>query len=199
MKDFWNQRYQQKHFAYGKQANAFFLAFLESELPGRLLLPAEGEGRNAVSAALRGWQVDAFDFSEEGRSKALNLAKHNGVEIHYSLASFQDMDLGESQYDAIALIYAHIHGDYRRAAHRQLLQHLKPGGQLLLEAFSKEQLNYSSGGPPDIAMLYTVEELREDFEDLSLDSLQCKEILLDEGKYHQGLGSVIQLRAHKPA
>lgn len=46
--------------AYGTEPNAFFKAQLDQLTPGRLLLPAEGEGRNAVYAAKKGWEVAAF-------------------------------------------------------------------------------------------------------------------------------------------
>ena len=40
----------------------------------KILLAAEGEGRNAVYAASIGWEVFAYDFSEFGYKKAMKLA-----------------------------------------------------------------------------------------------------------------------------
>jgi hypothetical protein len=74
MKEFWNERYSNKLFVYGKEPNVFFREELEKMPVGKILLPAEGEGRNAVFAALQGWEVFAFDNSEEGMKKALLLA-----------------------------------------------------------------------------------------------------------------------------
>ena len=71
MKDFWNQRYAADEYAYGTAPNAFFKAVLDPLPPGRILLPAEGEGRNAVYAAKLGWEVVAFDQSEGGQKKAM--------------------------------------------------------------------------------------------------------------------------------
>ena len=50
---FWNERYVSKEYVYGKEPNTFFKDFIHQKLriPGKLLLPAEGEGRNAVFAA----------------------------------------------------------------------------------------------------------------------------------------------------
>ncbi len=42
---------------------------------GRILLPAEGEGRNAVFAAKLGWDVTAFDFSASAMKKALDFSR----------------------------------------------------------------------------------------------------------------------------
>ena len=72
---FWNERYAQKEYVYGKAPNAFFKSVIDQLKPGRLLVPGAGEGRDAVYAATLGWQVDAFDSSETGREKALSLAQ----------------------------------------------------------------------------------------------------------------------------
>ncbi|MDX1604123.1 MAG: SAM-dependent methyltransferase, partial [Salinimicrobium sediminis] len=85
MQEFWNERYQREEYIYGKDPNEYLKAQLKNLTPGRILFPAEGEGRNAVHAAKKGWQVSAFDQSEEGRKKALRLAEAEGVEIDYTV------------------------------------------------------------------------------------------------------------------
>ena len=50
MKDFWNERYDEESYAYGNSPNVFFKQQLDKLKVGSLLLPAEGEGRNAVYA-----------------------------------------------------------------------------------------------------------------------------------------------------
>ncbi|MDA0985112.1 MAG: hypothetical protein O3C56_04825 [Bacteroidetes bacterium] len=54
MKDFWNERYASTEYVYGKEPNQYFKQILCSLSPGKILLPAEGEGRNAVYAASLG-------------------------------------------------------------------------------------------------------------------------------------------------
>jgi hypothetical protein len=80
----WDLRFGGDDFFYGKAPNVFFADFL-STLPekGKLLLPAEGEGRNAVYAARSGWQVTAFDSSAVAREKALKYAREEGVSLEY--------------------------------------------------------------------------------------------------------------------
>ena len=68
-KEFWNDRYSEEAFVYGKQPNAFFENTLMKYEPGALLLPCEGEGRNSVFAARHKWKVDAFVQIESGRLK----------------------------------------------------------------------------------------------------------------------------------
>jgi 2-polyprenyl-3-methyl-5-hydroxy-6-metoxy-1,4-benzoquinol methylase len=197
MKQFWNQRYEQAEYVYGVEPNGFFRAFIESTSPAKLLLPAEGEGRNAVFAASKGWQVDAFDYSESGRQKALALAERHDVQINYFIASYDDVALTENSYDVIALIYAHMPSQIRQQVHRKLLSYLKPGGVLLLEAFSKEQLQNQSGGPKNLAMLYSHDTLAEDFNGMNIVERSQDILSLDEGAHHRGKASVVRLIATK--
>lgn len=61
MKEFWNQRFSQDEYVYGTEPNEYLKEKLSLLLGGDILLPAEGEGRNAVFAAKTGWKVTAFD------------------------------------------------------------------------------------------------------------------------------------------
>ncbi|HRW96457.1 MAG TPA: SAM-dependent methyltransferase, partial [Bacteroidales bacterium] len=68
----WDARFSGEDFYYGEVPNSFFADFLSSvKFKGKILLPGEGEGRNAVYAAGLGWDVTAFDSSEVARAKAL--------------------------------------------------------------------------------------------------------------------------------
>lgn len=193
MKEFWNQRYGAEDYAYGIHPNAFFKAQLGRLEPGRLLLPAEGEGRNAVYAARQGWSVHGFDYSEAAREKALRLAREHGVDIDYRLATYEEIDWPESSFDCLALIFAHVPAEKRRAYHRKLTGYLKPGGKLLLEAFAKGQLGRDSGGPKNLAMLFSREELEEDFAGLAELHIEETETELDEGPFHRGPAAVIRV------
>lgn len=197
MQSFWDERYAQPEYIYGTEPNVYFRQQLDALPPGKLLLPAEGEGRNAVYAASQGWQVTAFDLSTEGRRKALALAAQQGVEIDYHIMGFDAMDWEENTFDAIALIYAHQPRALRSLAYPRLLHFLRPGGTLILEGFSKNQLGKSSGGPQALELLFSQEELREDFAALSSQALEETEIVLDEGRYHAGAASVIRLLGKK--
>lgn len=196
MKDFWNQRFAAPAYAYGEAPNEFFRMQLHRLLPGRILLPAEGEGRNAVYAAQRGWQVQAYDFSEAARNKALQLAEKSGVSIHYELASHQEADFPTAYFDVVALIFAHT--SEREHLHQKAVQWLRPGGTLILQGFSKEQLQYVSGGPRDPALLFDRRTLESDFRMLAELRLEEVVVELEEGHYPRGLGALINLVGKKP-
>lgn len=194
--DFWNQQYAGQEFRYGKKPEAFFEKFIGRLTPGKLLLPGEGEGRHAVYAAKAGWQVDAVDFSAEARDKALAYAAEEGVEINYQLGDVMKIKADYDAYDAIAVMFVHMPPAERRQFHQRLVSFLKPdGGNFYLMAFSKKQLDYSSGGPKDESMLYTKEELMKDFSQLDIDMVVEEEIELDAGHGHEGKGVVITLSA----
>lgn len=202
MKEFWNQRYAAAEYAYGTEPNVFFKAQLDRLSPGRILLPAEGEGRNAVYAARQGWQVAAYDISEVGKEKALRLAEQQKVNIHYQVGKLEDLDYLDNSFDAIGLIFAHLPPNIRPHTHRRLSQLLRPGGYIILEAFSKEHLTYNqknpqAGGPKDIALLYDSETLQQDFPNFEFQILSEKTCTLQEGKFHLGESAVMQMLARR--
>jgi cyclopropane fatty-acyl-phospholipid synthase-like methyltransferase len=197
MQDFWNNRYNQKDYAYGKQANQFFTKQIQNLQPGKALFPAEGEGRNAVYAAQLGWKVDAFDISIEGKNKAENLAKERKVSINYTVGDLENLHFKTNQFDLIVLIFAHFETSKISLYHNILASYLRKDGLLILEGFSKNHLNYNSknpnvGGPKDIDMLFSVDEIQNDFKDLHCLTCSENEIELNEGIYHVGKGSVIR-------
>lgn len=186
-----------EEFVYGKKPNEFFKTEIDKLPPGKLLLPSEGEGRNAVYAATQKWSVDAFDQSERGREKCMKLAKENNVTLNYTIADAVEIEMGKDKYDMIALIFAHYPSGIRSQIHQKCIKALKPGGLLLLEAFNPLQLNNSSGGPKDLNMLYTKSLLNDDFAVLNITYLEELETVLSEGKHHSGKGDVVRLLATK--
>lgn len=133
---FWNNRYQNDGFVYGTAANKFFKEQLALLKPSSLLLPADGEGRNGVHAALSGWKVTSFDISKEASKKALGLAQQNSVSINYQVTEVLDFKSNQ-QFDVMALIYAHFPAAIRKKAHVHLLNYVKKGGVVIFEAFAK--------------------------------------------------------------
>lgn len=196
MQQFWDQRYAENETVYGFRPNQFFKLFIDLHKPGSILLPAEGEGRNAVYAAQKGWDVSAFDYSTVARDKALEWAAREKVSLQYDIK-----DVGEyspdKQFDAVGLIYVHLPPETRVQFHHKIMNSLQPGGFLILEAFAKEQLQFDSGGPKDPAMLYDATTLCNDFKELHIISCELVEINLKEGEFHQGNAAVLRMLAQK--
>lgn len=198
----WNERYAQEAYAYGTEPNAFLKEQLAGITPGKILFPAEGEGRNAVYAATLGWDVYAFDGSEEGRKKAMKLAEDRGVSIHYSIDTFESCNYAPESFDAVALIYAHVPADVKDASYSRIMDWLKPGGLILMEAFSKKHVEYKKansrvGGPDELGMLFSTDEINSYFASVHTELLEETEVTLNEGLFHVGTGSVIRFIAQK--
>jgi 2-polyprenyl-3-methyl-5-hydroxy-6-metoxy-1,4-benzoquinol methylase len=197
MKQSWDERYNTLEYVYGREPNGFFSEELSKRTPGRLLLPGEGEGRNAVFAALSGWEVDAFDQSQVGRQKALDLAAETGVNITYKLSSLEDFSFVPDSYDAVALIYFHASPVQREYLHLKALESLRPGGIIILEGFHKEQLGRNTGGPGSLDMLFDEAMILSDFSKAEALYLEKNLLELNEGAFHQGEASVIRFSARK--
>ncbi|SDL35744.1 class I SAM-dependent methyltransferase [Kriegella aquimaris] len=189
--DFWNGRYKSASYIYGTEPNEFFRKQLEKLKVGSILLPAEGEGRNAVYAAGQGWSVTAFDRSTIGREKALRLALNKKVSLTYEVADVMEFQTTQ-RFDVLGLMYAHFPKQIRKQAYQNLLGFLKPEAKVIFEAFAKEQLENSSGGPKNLDMLFSIEEIRNEFSGLKFEFLEQQTIKLDEGEHHQGKAEVIR-------
>jgi len=191
MKEFWNERYGQPVYVYGKAPNPYFAEQLKKLEKGKLLLPAEGEGRNAVYAAIKGWQVQAFDYSEVGREKARQLADSYEVDFDYQLVKGSEFKTSD-KFDAVALIYAHFEGEERKMLFAELENALSPQGHLIVEVYSKNQLGKDSGGPKAVDLLYSKDEIKALFPHVDFLILEEAKVYLDQGSLHQGEAAVIR-------
>jgi hypothetical protein len=201
-KDLWNNRYEAEAFAYGEQPNVYLQTQIDKYPAARILFPAEGEGRNAVYAASKGWAVEACDWSLAGQTKALGLAAKKGVNIQYRVGDLADLSYPIADFDAIGLIYAHFLPAQKQAYHQLLDTYLRVGGLIFFEAFSKKhpeyQQNYPNiGGPKDPDMLFSLQEIESFFPNYAF--LECEEtsVELSEGIYHNGVGAVLRFVAQK--
>lgn len=197
MKELWNQRYSLEEYKYGKEPNQFFKEELSKLKSGLIILPGEGEGRNAVYAAACGWEVDAFDFSEEGKIKALKFAEDSVVKINYDIKDFSEFKPDNEKYDAAAIIFIHLEEEQRRFLFEKIIDSLKPGGKIIFECFEKDQINFSSGGPKEPDLLYSLEDVVNDFIDLDFEKLSKERVFLSEGIGHLGEGVVIRFLGRK--
>lgn len=193
----WNEKYASPDYYYGKEPNAFFKEEIDKLEPGKLLLPAEGEGRNAVYAAKLGWDVTCLDWSEEGKKKADKFAEESGVKIDYQVADLFSFEYGEEKYDAVGLAFVHLPQEMREELHKSVVKSLKKGGKLIFTAYDKTQLGKTSGGPKDINLLFSLEQIVEDFIDLDFEIFAKESINLNEGSGHIGLADVINFAGKK--
>jgi SAM-dependent methyltransferase len=194
----WDERYAGEAFMYGTEPNDFVREQWR-QLPagGRVLCLAEGEGRNAVFLAQQGLQVTGVDGSAVGLAKAQQLAAQRGVSIETAVADLGVYEPGLARWDAVVSIWCHLPPPLKKTLHPKLVAALAPGGVLLLEHYHPRQLEYRTGGPPDAAMMMTLEELRRDFAGLTVLHAFEGEREIHEGHGHGGRSYVTQFIARR--
>ena len=195
----WDEMYAGEGYRYGVTPNAW-LAACEPQLPrgARVLCVGDGEGRNGVWLAAQGHRVTSIDASARGVEKALALAARQGVRLDARVGLFP-ADLGDDRdFDAVVLVFVHVPAALRGPLHAAAVDRLAPRGLLVLEAFTPEQLAYGTGGPRDPGMLFTAEQLAQDFAGLALEHLAPTVIALDEGPGHQGPAAVVRALGRRP-
>jgi len=195
----WEERYGADHYVYGTEPNGFLRDHVDTLPPGgEVLCLADGEGRNSVFLASTGRRVSSVDLSAAGVSKTLRLAADRGVVVDARVADLAHYDLGHERWDGIVSIFAHVPAPVRTDLHRRVVDALRPGGILLLEAYTPEQVGRGTGGPPSVDLTMTAGSLREELRPLEL--VLCVEVEREvvEGVGHTGAGSVVQVVARKP-
>ncbi|WP_329741351.1 class I SAM-dependent methyltransferase [Dyella sp. A6] len=196
----WDERYAGEAFLFGTAPNAF-LAAQRHRLPpaGTALAVADGEGRNGVWLAEQGLDVLAVDASATGLAKSRRLADSRGVTLHHEQADLAQWDFGTERFDVIAAIFVQFADPVlRQRMFEGICSALRPGGVLLLEGYRPEQLGYGTGGPSDLANLYTETLLRDAFATLQIEHLASYDIEIHEGSGHEGMSALIDLVARKP-
>ena len=203
---FWDARYGEgdESYAYGKEPNDFLVSVIKKSVGGRLwpgippggtvLCIAEGEGRNAAFLASQGYRVTAVDYSSVGLRKARNLAKSRGMKIETICADLTEFEIGSERYDAVVSVFCHLPPELRRTVFAKCALALRVGGALILEAYNPRQVGRGTGGPHSTDLMMTELMLREDLGG-AIAFLVLRECDRDvqEGQYHNGLSSVVQM------
>lgn len=197
-----DERYSEPGYHYGTEPNAFLAAQRPLlEAGQKALVPGDGEGRNGVWLAEQGLHVTTFDPSPVGVQKARALAAERGVEIDARVGDFESWDWPDAACDVIVLTYVHVDPETRREGHAAVWKALRPGGLLILEAFSPRQLlmreQGAKGGPKDADWLFSEAMIRADFPDA--DFMLLEDVDDDfEGRTHSGRCAVLRVLARKP-
>lgn len=193
----WDERYATEEFVYGTSPNDFLRESVGFLPPGKVLCLAEGEGRNSVFLAGLGYQVTAVDSSGVGLAKALRLAEKSGLRLETLTVDLADYPIAPESWEGIVSVFCHVPAPIRRKLHAEIVVGLKPGGVLILEAYTPKQLEYGTGGPPNPALLMTLAELKSEL--AGLEFLHGVEVVraVVEGRLHTGMGAVVQVIARK--
>ena len=192
----WDDRYAASDYLFGTAPNDFLKTVAHQLAPNsQILCLADGEGRNGVYLAAQGHTVTAVDQSRVGLKKAKKLAQQKQVSIETIKADLAEYDIGVESWDCIVSIFFHIPSEVRANIYPRIIAALKPGGSLILESYTPNQLNHKTGGPPTSDLMLTKDQLTQYFSEMNLEHLQELEREVIEGTGHTGLASVVQLLA----
>jgi SAM-dependent methyltransferase len=185
---YWDDRFSEPGFAYGESPNEFLRTSCRNLAPGDALSLCEGEGRNAVYLAKRGFRVTAVDFSRVGLAKAEALAARHGVTITTVFADIADFDLGVGRWDLVAAIFAQPEGAVRRRLYGQLSQSLRREGAFILESKTGPEAGDADRYPGADILAGEIAPLKVAF-------AEEKEQDMHEGRYHSGLLRTVRILA----
>jgi SAM-dependent methyltransferase len=190
----WDERFGRPEPVYGDEPNGYLRAQAQLRLRAgmKVLVPADGYGRNGLWLTKQGLEVTTVDVSPVGVERARKAAKAAGISAKILLSDLNSWDWPVSEFDAVASIYLHLVPEKRVAIHARMLTALKPGGIIIVEAFTPAQLAFSSGGPKQVELLYTAQLLRQDFAAAEVVELAESEVELNEGRMHSGRAAVVR-------
>ncbi|WP_200389711.1 hypothetical protein [Thiocapsa imhoffii] len=138
-----------------------------------------------------GWSVGYVETPEDTWIFALNMDTR-------SAADLPQFKIQPNAWSGIVSIFAHVPPDLRRAVHRRVVEGLRPGGVLILEAYTPEQLRFGTGGPPVAELTMSLATLQVELDGLMFEVARECEREVFEGRYHQGRGHVVQIIGRKP-
>ncbi len=195
----WNRRFGTDDYLFGTEPNTWLREHAGLWQPGQQVLSvADGEGRNSVWLAQRGLVVDAFDIAEVGVAKARRLAQQRGVSVNFTVSDCDSYPWPAARYDGVAAIFVQFADPaLRERLFANIQRSLKPGGTLVLQGYTRKQLEYKTGGPPLADHLYTEALLREAFAPMEIVELREYEAQVAEGTGHLGHSALIGLVARR--
>lgn len=194
----WDERFDTDEYVYGTEANDF-LRHMAHRIPeGPVLCLGDGEGRNGVYLAETGHAVTSVDLSAVGLAKARRLAANRGVELQTVHADLAEYVIEPQAWAGIVSIFCHLPPALRARVHDASVRGLRPGGVLILEAYTPRQLAYGTGGPSVEELLMGPEDLTTELAGLRLE--HCVELVrpVREGRHHDGEAAVVQVLGIKP-
>ncbi len=192
-KEHWDKSFSDTDFVYGEKEN-HFINNKSNIIPAHSAIGcfAEGEGRNAVYLAKLGHDVTAFDQSTVGLEKTKTLAGQNNVEVKTAAMDLTKEKVQGNQFNAAIMVYGHVPKNDQKFFMENMVNSVKTGGYIIFEIYSEAQLEYQTGGPKSVDMLYDPADILNWFQSYKFIHFYYGEAVRNEGKRHVGTGHVIQ-------
>ena len=193
----WDERFSIEDYLFGAEPAQALVKLEHYLIPqGDTLVIADGEGRNSVYLASKGFKVTATDASTVANIKAKALAASQNVEVNYQVEDFFDIDWSAKQYDNIVgIFFQFIPPDKIKQVLTALRTAIKKGGTLLIHGYTPQQIELATGGPKDVSLMYTKELFEDMFENVEILVNNEYQMQLTEGSGHNGPSALIDFVA----
>ena len=196
MRAMWDEKFSRDGYLFGTNPNAYIAkSSILLKAKSSVLCLGEGEGRNALFLAKNDFNVTAIDASDVGLQKAKELASKHNCSINTEQLDLNYWKPKENTYAAIVSSYLHLEEPLRSQTFKSIIYALSIDGIFIGEFFSKEQLNFNSGGPKNSSLLYDIDSIESILENEKIKIIELTKELthLNEGKGHQGEASVVRI------
>ncbi|MCW8308746.1 class I SAM-dependent methyltransferase [Acidiphilium sp. PA] len=196
----WNQRYAIDDYIFGKEPSELLVRHKSLLRAGDTALSvADGEGRNSAYLAQLGMNVTSFDFSDTAIAKAQKLFDERRVSVNMVEHDIETWPWTPNAYDVVVgIFFQFLDPAARSKAFAGIAQTAKPGGRIFLRGYTPKQLEFKTGGPPEVENLYTVDLLLAAFPGFELIHLADQITELNEGPRHTGMSAFVDLVLRKP-
>ena len=201
----WDKRFSGEVYAYGKEPNVWLkerIELIPVPAENAALFPADGEGRNAVWAATKGWKSHVFDLSAQGHRKCELLAREHGVTVEYDVDDLVKREFEHQSFDLIACSWFHTPSEVRSVHMPRMLHALKVGGIFVMEGYHTSQLPLSSGGPKSIDLLFDLDTVVNELTgsrapQMDIVYAKVESTELDESDLHRGHAKVVRIQLER--
>ena len=199
MSQHWNELYAQTQDLYGTAANLFIQEIAgEILIEGKTLAIAEGEGRNILYLAEQARQynypfsAEVWDYSDVALKHLSSKAEATGIKLELRHVDLTAAKWPSERYQNVICVFGHFDTETQKQVLEGIRKSLLNGGWFIGELYSKEQINYQTGGPKNIEYLYDPRSILDVFGQDHLHHFYVGEQERHEGKLHCGKCHVIQ-------
>lgn len=141
--DIWLQPSEESYYLAVRWKNAEYKALLDFGC---------GLGRHSIFFAKKGFDVTAFDLSEDGAEHLRKWATREKLNVDVSVADMLKLPYKDDSFDCLFayLVISHTDTKHIKCIIEQIKRVLKPGGEFYLTLCSKETWSFTDAGFPKI-------------------------------------------------
>jgi SAM-dependent methyltransferase len=160
---------------WGIGPNEFVAARVGGLPPRRVLDLGSGQGRNAIWMAQQGHSVTAVDISDVATAQGREIAEETGVEVEFIAADIATWEPAAEAFDLVVMAYLQAPEPGRKSLHAKAVRALAAGGEVLVVAHHRDNLDHGVGGPPMLEVLFDEAILADDFS--ALDVIENQQVI----------------------